>query len=93
MYTIVNLYSKQSGEIRRFLSDFYGKEITLEHDLKWEKEFQNGTELADIIGTFIDNNDKYSINMWVCLDEGAFLNITDDNANQVIRYLYERYPY
>lgn len=93
MYTIVNLYSNQSGEISRFLSDFYEKEVTLEQDLKWEKEFQNGTELADIIGAFIDNHDKYHINMWVSLDEGAFLNITENNADQVIRYLYERFPY
>lgn len=93
MYTIVNLYSNQSGEISRFLSHFYEKEITLENDLKWEKEFQNGAELADIIGIFIDNYDKYRITMWVSLDEGVFLNITEDNADQIIRYLYERFPY
>ncbi len=93
MYTIMNLYSNQSGEISRFLSRFYEKEIKLENDLKWEKEFQNGTELADIIGVFIDNREKYRINMWVSLDEGAFLNITEDNADQIIRYLYERFPY
>ncbi len=93
MYTIMNLYSNQSGEISRFLSRFYEKEIKLENDLKWEKEFQNGTELADMIGVFIDNHDKYRINMWVCLDEDAFLNITEDNADQIIRYLYERFPY
>lgn len=93
MYTIMNLYSNQSGEISRFLSRFYEKEIKLENDLKWEKEFQNGTELADIIGIFIDNREKYRINMWVSLDEGAFLNITEDNADQIIRHLYERFPY
>lgn len=93
MYTIMNLYSNQSVEISRFLSRFYEKEIKLENDLKWEKEFQNGTELADIIGIFIDNREKYRINMWVSLDEGAFLNITEDNADQIIRYLYERFPY
>ena len=93
MYTIMNLYSNQSGEISRFLSRFYEKEIKLENDLKWEKEFQNGTELADMIGVFIDNHEDYHINMWVCLDENAFINITSDNADSVIRYLYERYPY
>ena len=46
-----------------------------------------------MIGVFIDNHDKYRINMWVCLDEDAFLNITEDNADQIIRYLYERFPY
>ena len=49
--------------------------------------------MAEIIGVFIDNHEDYHINMWVCLDENAFINITSDNADSVIRYLYERYPY
>lgn len=93
MYTIVNLYSKENGEINRFLSKFYNKEIKLENDLKWENKYENSIEIADIIGTFIDNNDKYKINMWISLDEGAFLNVSNDNADSIIRYLYERFPY
>lgn len=93
MYTIVNLYSKENGEIKRFLSKFYNKEIKLENDLKWENKYENSIEIADIIGTFIDNNDKYKINMWISLDEGAFLNVSNDNADSIIRYLYERFPY
>lgn len=93
MYTIVNLYSKENGEISKFLSKFYNKEIKLENDLKWENRYENSIEIADIIGAFIDNNDKYKINMWISLDEGAFLNVSNDNADSIIRYLYERYPY
>lgn len=93
MYTIVNLYSNQKGEISRFLSSYYDKPIVLENDLKWENKYKNPIEIADIIGAFIDNNDKFNINMWVSFDEDAFLNITDDNSDSVIRYLYERFPY
>lgn len=93
MYTIVNLYSEENGEISRFLSSFYNKEIKLDNDLKWENKYENSIEIADIIGAFIDNNDKYKINMWISLDEGAFLNVSNDNADSIIRYLYERYPY
>lgn len=93
MYTIVNLYSSKKGEITRFLSSYYNKQIWLDNDLKWENKYANPIEIADIIGTFIDNNDKFSINMWVSLDEDAFLNVTNDNANNIIRYLYERFPY
>lgn len=93
MHTIVNLYSKESGEISKFLSSYYNKEIKLEDDLKWENKYENSIEIADIIGAFIDNNDKYKINMWISLDEGAFLNVSNDNADSIIRYLYERYPY
>lgn len=58
-----------------------------------EKEFENPIEIADIIGVFIDNNEKYKINMWISLDKGFFLNVTEHNADQIIRYLFERYPY
>ena len=61
--------------------------------LEWKKEFENPIEIADIIGVFIDNNEKYKINMWISLDKGFFLNVTEHNADQIIRYLFERYPY
>lgn len=93
MYTIVNLYSDKPGEIKRFLKDFYNKDISINNDLKWEKKYDNSIEIADIIGTFIDNNEKYKINMWISLDEGTFINVTDYNVDEIIKYLYERYPY
>lgn len=93
MHSIVNLYSTKKGEISKFLSTYYNKEINLENDLKWENEYENPVELADIIGGFIDNNEKYHINMWISLDKDAFLNVTEDNADHIIRYLYERFPY
>lgn len=93
MYTIVNLYSDKKGEISRFLRNFYGNNLNINDDLKWEKKYDNSVEIADIIGAFVDNNDKYKINMWISLDEGAFINVTDYNADNIIRYLYERFPY
>ena len=91
--SIVNLYSEKSGEIGRFLYDFYEKKITLENDLKWEKFFENTVDMADIIGIYVDNKDDFKVNMWISLDEGAFINVTESNADTIIRYLYERYPY
>ncbi len=93
MNTIVNIYSDKSGEISKFLSKFYRKNIFLSNDLKWEKIFANPIEIADFIGIFVDNKDLYKINMWISLDEGAFINVTENNADKLIRYLYERYPY
>lgn len=93
MNTIVNIYSDKSGEISKFLSKFYRKNIFLSNDLKWEKIFDNPIEIADFIGIFVDNKDLYKINMWISLDEGAFINVTENNADKLIRYLYERYPY
>ena len=93
MFTIVNLYSDQQGEINKFLSSYYNTALFSDSSLKWEKEFDNPIEMAEIIGTFIDNSDKYKINMWISLDKGFFINVTENNANEIIKYLYERFPY
>ena len=96
MEAIVRLYGKKRNEISRFLNDFYktqNEESEFMNLLEWEKKYQNPVEIAEIIGTFIDNNDKYSINMWISLDAGVFININDNIANEIIKYIYERYPY
>lgn len=93
MESIVNLYSDKPGEITRFLSNFYNKDLKLDNDLKWENKYSNSIEIVDIIGALIDNKDKYKINMWVSLDDGLFINVTENNSNEIIKYLYERFPY
>lgn len=93
MNTVVSLYSEKNNEIKKFLSSFFEKEINIDDPLTWSKKYENPVEMADIIGAFIENNDRFSINMWVSLDKGVFVNITDNNADKIIRYLFERYPY
>ena len=46
-----------------------------------------------MVGVLIENNEDYKINIWISLDKGLFININDNNINDVIKYLYERYPY
>ena len=93
MNSIVRLYSNKKGEISRFLNDFLGQNLQLDNDLEWEKNFENPIEIVDIIGAFIENNDLYEINMWISIDKDCFINVTDDNADELIRYLYERFTY
>lgn len=93
MRAVVNLYSQKNNEIKKFLEKFYDKNLVINNNLKWEQLYENPIEVADIIGAYIDNSDKFNISMWVSLDKGVFINITDFNADKIIRYLYERYPY
>ena len=93
MGTIISLYSKNSNEIYNFLNSYNKDFLQDENTLKWSKEFKNPIEASDIIGVFIDNSDKYNINMWVSLDENFYINVTNNNADKIIRYLFERYPY
>ena len=94
MCGIVNFYSDKEGEILRFLKSFYNNEnLKIDNNLEWEKKYENPVEIADIIGNFIENNDKFKMNLWISLDKGTFINVTENNADKIIRYLFERYPY
>lgn len=90
---MVDLYSDKKGEIKRFLDVFYSSNVDVPNDLKWEKTFVNPVEISDIIGAFIENNEKFKINMWVSFDKNIFINITETNADKIIRYIFERFPY
>ena len=103
MYSSVKLYSNKDGEIFHFLSEYHKtsdisyKNITdldvYLHSLEWEKTYKNPVEIATILGVFSDNMDKFDLTMWISLDKGYYINITSSNADRIIRYLYERYPY
>lgn len=93
MSTIINLYSEKKGEIKRFLDLYYSKNFPLHDLLFWKKEFQNPIDMIDIISCLVDNNEKFSINLWISLDKDVYICIGEHNINTIIRYLYERYPY
>ncbi len=93
MLTIVNIYSEKKGEINNFLSKYYKQNVNEQDTLKWEKFYSNPIEIADIIGTFIDNKEKFDANLWISLDKNIFINVTEHNVDAIIRYLFERFPY
>lgn len=98
MGTIVKLFSNEKGEIYKFLNRFYNKtNINIDEEksslLEWEKLYKNPIEMADIIGVFMDNKDAFKINMWVSLDKDVLINVSENNVDELIRYLYERFPY
>lgn len=85
----LNLYCKDQNELSSFLERFYNK--------KFEKSIENITfdnpiDMVDLISAIIDNNDKYNISAWINLDEDIFIKISNSNLDDIIKYLYERYP-
>ena len=93
MYVTVNLYSEKKGELNKFLSKFYNTNLEIYQDFTWEKQYANPIELAEIVGVFLDNIEDFFIHMWICLDKNVYININEQNGNEVIKYLYERFPY
>ena len=93
MFATVNLYSTKKGELNDFLSRFYNTDLEIYNNLNWKKKYTNPIELAEIIGVYIDNSDLYNLKMLIYIDKNLFITITEDNANDIIKYLYERFPY
>ena len=89
----VNLYSESSEELKRFLSSFYNASFNINNNLNWEYKYENPIEITEIIGVLVDNVEDFKIMMWVSLDKGVYIHVTEKNADKLIRYLYERYPY
>ncbi len=92
MKGIVNLYSETAGEIKKFLALFYDKELELKEDLFWETSYENPIDMIELVSCFIDNKEKFKINIWISLDNGVFINVTDDNLDSIVKYIYERFP-
>ena len=93
MLASIRLQSKKIGEINNFLSKFYNTDLEINDKLKWEKSYENPIEMTEIIGIYADNSDNFDIKMWISLDKDIFVKISSKNANDIIKYLYERYSY
>ena len=93
MLAKVLLQSKKTGEINKFLSEYYNTNMEIAEKLKWEKKYENPIEIINLIEVFVDNYDNFDIKMWISLDKDIFIKILEQNANDIIKYLFERYPY
>ncbi len=92
MKGIVNLYSEKEGEIKKFLALFFSENLEITNELFWETAYDNPIDMIELISCFIDNKEKFQINLWISLDSGVFINITDNNLEDIIKYIYERFP-
>ena len=93
MIAKIILISNKLGEINKFLTEFYSEEQNLNNVLFFEKHFSNPIEISEFIGTFIDSFSNFEISMWISLDEDIYIKISTSNSNDIIKYLFERYPY
>ncbi|MBR3133297.1 MAG: hypothetical protein IKG42_04460 [Clostridia bacterium] len=89
----LNLFSINLNDINNFLSKFYSKNITSFSNQNCKLNFENPTELVSILSAIIDNNETFKITAWLNLDNETFIKVTENNLDEIIKYLYERYPY
>ena len=93
MNSKVFLFANKKGEIKNFLEKYDNKQIELEDSLYWQKEFSNPIEISEIIAAFSDNINKFNLIMWISLDKNICIKVSSLNSNDIIKYLFERYPY
>ena len=86
-------FSYKDGDIDDFLNRFYNTKSSIKNSFSWQKEFSNPVEITEFIAAFADNITDFDITMWISLDEDVFIKISPSNANNIIKYLFERYPY
>ncbi len=90
MSITVNLWSRKSGEIKRFLECYYEKALDMDSELKaWECEYDKPLESVDIISAVMDNTDIFQINVLIQVNKGQYHIITNDNHNEVIKDIFK----
>ena len=89
---ILKIYSETKYDLEKFLSLFYEKEIILENKSYYEIEYDNPITMIDILTTFIENEDSFNLSLWISLDIDIYILVNAQNLDQIIKYLYERYP-
>jgi len=89
----VILFSYKDGEINAFLNKFYSNNSNFNISTSWQKDFPNPVEISEFIAAFADNSNSFDLTMWISLDKDVFIKISPSNSNNIIKYLFERYPY
>ena len=80
-------------EIDNFLNRFYSSSSFINNNSYIKLSFLNPLELSELIAAFSDNNTLFDIDMWISLDKDVFIKISPLNADIIIKYIFERYPY
>lgn len=89
MKLTVNLWSRKTGEIKRFLESYFERDVEMDEDSsEWVCVYKKPLEAVDIISAVMDNNDKYQIIMTIQVDEGQLHHITVYNHNDVIKDIF-----
>lgn len=89
----ISLVSEQSNVINNFLTSFFDNKITADPDTyEWDYSLKNDLESIDLISSLMDNIDLYpSLNLWVSFDPNLFIKVKEDNYENLIKYIANRY--
>lgn len=85
---MLSLKSEKDGEIKRFLSDYFEKEVDVDEDvMQWSYVYNKPLDAVDIISVLMDNVDSYDISMMVQFGIAEVFKISKENHNDVVKGL------
>jgi len=88
----VNLWTRKTGELKRFLERYYEKEIIMDEDVdQWVYVYNKPLEAVDLISAVMDNNDKYQISVCIQVDDYDVHPVTFENHNDIIKGIFHLY--
>ena len=88
----VSLWSRKSGEIKRFLESYYEKHVMMDEDVdQWVYVYSRPLEAVDMISAVMDNNDRYDISICIQVDKHDVHPVTFENHNDIIKGIFQLY--
>jgi hypothetical protein len=89
----ISLVSEQNNVINNFLSSFFDNKITADADTyEWDYYLHNDLDSINLISCLMDNIELYpSLNLWVSFDPNLFIKVKEDNYENLIKYIANRY--
>jgi len=98
MEYVAKLYASKPNEISCYLNQFFQvlemtKEIKKEDLFEWKFSYSNPLEFVDLVNFHQDYSEEFDVTLWISFDIDLFIHVTKENGDEIIRYIYERFPY
>ncbi|MBQ7668115.1 MAG: hypothetical protein IJS47_02185 [Clostridia bacterium] len=92
MSLTLNLVAEQENVLKNFLTKYFEKDMMVDNiTYEWSYTLENPLTATEIISAVMDNNLNNLITTWVSFDPNIFIKVKENNYNDVIKYILERY--
>ena len=92
MSITLNLVSEKNNVINNFLKTFFEKNmLTDENTVEWSYILPEPLDAINIISAVMDNSLEKDLTVWVSFDPNVFIKVKNDNYNDIIKYILERF--
>lgn len=92
MAVTINLISESENTINTFLNKYFEKDMMTDNETyEWSYTLPNPLDAANLISSIMDNNLSENITPWISFDENVFVKVKNDNYNDIIKYILQRF--